>query len=362
MASVTVERLSKDFGGVAAVRELSLEVADGEFYTLLGPSGCGKTTTLRMIAGFEAPSAGRVLFDGADMTNLAPEARQIGMVFQNYALFPHLSVFENVAFGLRVRKVPGGDVTRRVGTALELVELGGLGERKVPELSGGQQQRVALARALVIEPRILLLDEPLSNLDPKLRESTRSELRALQQRLDITTIYVTHDQEEALSLSDRLAVLNDGRLMQEGTPEAVYRMPQNAFVAGFVGRANVIAGEVIGAGAGRFVVQIAPGTQLTVETLSGEAIPQGRVRLVVRPEAIEMALGDRREANVLHGKVIQRQFEGFVVEHRIAIGDRELVVLSTGDGPAAALGPGASAALHLPPDRITVLPQAGGKT
>ncbi|RMF57507.1 MAG: ABC transporter ATP-binding protein, partial [Calditrichaeota bacterium] len=238
MAQVSLQALSKSFGDVQAVCNLDLEIQEGEFFTLLGPSGCGKTTTLRMVAGFEFPTSGRIFFDRRDVTFMKPNRRNTGMVFQNFALFPHLTVFENVAFGLQARGVAKTEIKVRVEKALELVDLGSLGARKVTELSGGQQQRVALARAVVIEPGILLLDEPLSNLDAKLRAETREEIRALQRRLGITTIYVTHDQEEALSLSDRLAVLDHGVCQQVGSPAEIYREPANAFVARFVGNSN----------------------------------------------------------------------------------------------------------------------------
>src|SRR5690606_6485681 len=226
-----LESLTKRFGETAAVADLSLEVRPGEFLTLLGPSGCGKTTTLRMIAGFETPTAGRILFDGKDITGLSPQRRGFGMVFQSYALFPHLDVFENVAFGLRTQRRSRTEIRRRVEEALALVDLAGYGGRRVQELSGGQQQRGAPARALAPEPRVLLLDEPLSNLDAALRERTRDELRALLRRVGITAIFVTHDQEEAFALSDRIAVMRDGHLQQVDSPEALYQRPANPFVA-----------------------------------------------------------------------------------------------------------------------------------
>jgi iron(III) transport system ATP-binding protein len=241
---LTIEQLSKRFGETAAVSSVSLQVGQGEFLTLLGPSGCGKTTTLRLIAGFETPDAGRIVLGGRDITTLPPQRRDIGMVFQNYALFPHLNVHENVAFGLKARGVARGDIAERVDRALELVDLGGYGRRRVQQLSGGQQQRVALARALAPEPPVLLLDEPLSNLDAALRERTRYELRLLLERLRITTVFVTHDQEEAFALSDRIALMNASRLEQLGTPEALYAEPSSAFAASFLGRANFLPARV----------------------------------------------------------------------------------------------------------------------
>ncbi|HEU0013103.1 MAG TPA: ABC transporter ATP-binding protein, partial [Longimicrobium sp.] len=242
-----LENLTRRFGDTLAVDGLSLEVAAGEFLTLLGPSGCGKTTTLRMIAGFEQPTSGRVVVDGRDVTALPPQKRDVGMVFQNYALFPHLDVAENVAFGLRSRGESRAAAAPGVERALEMVELTGFGARRVQQLSGGQQQRVALARALAPEPPLLLLDEPLSNLDAALRERTRDELRALLKQLGMTAVFVTHDQEEAFALSDRVAVLDRGRLQQVGSPEELYAAPANAFVASFLGRANFLPATVEGA-------------------------------------------------------------------------------------------------------------------
>ena len=246
MASVSLQSVSKSYGAHHAVSDVSLEIAQGEFLVLLGPSGCGKTTTLRMIAGFIEPTSGRILFGNRDVTDLPPYRRNTGLVFQGYALFPHLTVFENVAFGLRMRKLDRADIARRTQEALRLVRLEDLAERMPRQLSGGQQQRVALARALVIEPEILLLDEPLSNLDAKLREEVRVEIRQLQRRLGLTTVMVTHDQEEALSVADRLAVMSDGAIQQIGTQRELYNAPANQFVASFIGRTNFFAGEVTG--------------------------------------------------------------------------------------------------------------------
>ena len=235
MASVQLLNISKKFGDVIAVQDLSLTVQDGEFFSLLGPSGCGKSTVLRIIAGFCIPTAGNVAFCDRDVSALPPNKRNTGMVFQNYALFPHMTVFENVAFGLRARKVPKPEQVERVSNALELVDLPGLEKRRVTQLSGGQQQRVALARAIVIEPEILLMDEPLSNLDARLRRETRDQLLKLQLELGTTTIYVTHDQEEALTMSDRVALLEKGICQQIGTPHEISEHPANDFVASFLG-------------------------------------------------------------------------------------------------------------------------------
>ena len=242
--SIEVQGLTKRFGALAAVSEVSLSILEGELFTLLGPSGCGKTTLLRLIAGFNVPDAGVVLFDGQRVNEMPPHERGIGMVFQNYALWPHMTVFDNVAYGLKLRQISRSEIAARVEAVLGKVKLGGLADRYPGQLSGGQQQRVALARALVLNPKILLLDEPLSNLDAKIRVQVRQEIRKLQKELGITTIYVTHDQEEALTLSDRIAVFNQGKVCQVGTPKNLYERPANRFVADFIGINNLIDGTV----------------------------------------------------------------------------------------------------------------------
>ena len=241
---VRLERVTKDFGETIAVDDLSLDIAVGEFFSMLGPSGCGKTTTLRIIGGFEEPTRGTIYLRGRDVTDQPPHKRDVNTVFQSYALFPHLNVFENVAFGLRRRKVPGDEIDARVRNALKLVDLEGFDKRKPGQMSGGQQQRVALARALVNEPQVLLLDEPLGALDLKLRKQMQLELKRIQQEVGITFIYVTHDQEEAMTMSDRLAVMRNGRIEQVGPPEEVYENPQTQFVAGFLGASNLLEGEL----------------------------------------------------------------------------------------------------------------------
>src|SRR5579883_3315700 len=252
MARLDIDRLVKRNGDFYALKDVSLSVADGEFLVLLGPSGCGKTTTLRMVAGFIEPTDGEVKLGGNNVTLLPPWKRNTGMVFQSYALFPHLTVAQNVAFGLEMRKLPKADIDKRVEEALALVRLAGFGARLPRQLSGGQQQRVALARALAIRPDVLLLDEPLSNLDAKLRHDVRQEIRALQQMLKLTTVLVTHDQEEAMSLGDRLVVMNGGRVQQIGTPPELYRRPANLFVASFIGSGSILRGRT-DAARGRFV-------------------------------------------------------------------------------------------------------------
>jgi len=245
MSDVSLRNLVKRYGPVTAVNDVSLEIAEGEFFSLLGPSGCGKSTTLRMIAGFEDVSSGEIRLDGEDVSGLPPERREIGFVFQNYAIFPHMNVFENIAFGLRLRKLRDDRIKSRVSDVLSQVGMEGLGARMQSEMSGGQQQRVALARVLVTEPKILLLDEPLSALDKNLREEMKFWIKDLQSSVGITTIYVTHDQGEALTMSDQIAVMSDGEIAQVGTPKEIYEAPENLFVAGFIGESSVLSGSVV---------------------------------------------------------------------------------------------------------------------
>src|SRR5262245_13582626 len=246
MATVSLQRVTKRYGQVVAVSNVTLDVDDGEFVALLGPSGCGKTTTLQMLAGFVEPTSGDILIDGKPVRGIPPYKRNIGVVFQNYALFPHLTVFDNVAFGLKMRNVEHAQIVGRVRRALDLVQLDGLDQRYPRELSGGQQQRVALARALVIEPAVLLLDEPLSNLDANLREQMRFEIREIQKRIGITTLFVTHDQTEAMAAADRMVVMSNGEIRQVGTAREIYERPRDLFVATFIGQANLLRGKVVG--------------------------------------------------------------------------------------------------------------------
>lgn len=286
--------LSKEFGAgrnnVLAVDSVNLAVRKGELVTLLGPSGCGKTTTLRMISGFQLPSAGEIFIDGEKMNWVPPNRRPTAMVFQNYALFPHLSVFDNISYGLRVRHEHRSDIRRKTTEVMNLVGLGGMDRRSPAQLSGGQQQRVSLARSLVMEPKVLLLDEPLSNLDAKLRVSTRMEIRKLQQRVGITTVYVTHDQEEAMTLSDRVVIMLGGRIQQVGPPREIYARPANRFVAGFIGKANFIETRVIAAGesadGGSWASVRVAGRQTKVQTPQRRFSQDERVVLVVRPESV----------------------------------------------------------------------------
>jgi spermidine/putrescine transport system ATP-binding protein len=291
---VRLERVTKAFGDTVAVDDLSLDIQEGEFFSMLGPSGCGKTTTLRMIGGFEEPTRGTVYLGGRDVTDLPPYRRDVNTVFQSYALFPHLDVFENVAFGLRRKKVDKADVQKRVTDSLRLVDLPGYEKRKPTQLSGGQQQRVALARALVNEPKVLLLDEPLGALDLKLRKHMQLELKRIQREVGITFIYVTHDQEEAMTMSNRLAVMRHGRVEQIGAPEAVYESPATEFVAGFLGASNLLDGEVKEERDGNSLILLTGGSTVTVPTERVDGEVGEAVRVGVRPEKItlEPATGD----------------------------------------------------------------------
>ena len=324
---VRLERVSKLFGDLAAVDDLSLDIAEGEFFSMLGPSGCGKTTTLRMIGGFEDPSLGTVYLGGRDVTDDPPYKRDVNTVFQSYALFPHLNVYENVAFGLRRKKVSSDEVERRVTDAMHLVDLVGFETRKPPQMSGGQQQRVALARALVNSPKVLLLDEPLGALDLKLRKKMQLELKRIQQEVGITFIYVTHDQEEAMTMSDRIAVMRHGRIEQLGQPEFVYENPATEFVAGFLGASNLLEGEVKEANNGMSTVLLAHGGTVT---LPGARIPPdagSRVKVGVRPEKIEITRGAAQSGrNSVEGTVTMATYIG--VSHTYKVSTQDGTVLT----------------------------------
>ncbi|MDR7541805.1 MAG: ABC transporter ATP-binding protein [Armatimonadota bacterium] len=340
MSSITLRGLTKRFGAVAAVQNLNLEIQEGELVTLLGPSGCGKTTTLRLIAGLEVPDAGEVLFSGRPVTALPPERRNVGIVFQSYALFPHMTVWQNVAFGLEMRRESARLIRDRVGAILDRVQLRGLGDRYPHQLSGGQQQRVALARALVMNPAVLLLDEPLANLDARLREDMRFYIRQLQREVGITTVYVTHDQAEAMVLADRIAIMRDGRLQQIGPPEEIYRRPSSAWVAEFVGLSNFIPGRVAGRENGLLVVRTAAGTF----TCAGQAEAGADVLICVRPEALRF---DDTYPNRLRGTVRERVYLGNLVDYRVeAPGGLQLRVQAD---PSWAVAPGATVNLSFDP-------------
>ena len=355
--AVQVDGVSKRFshrvkGEVYAARDVRLAVAAGEFVTLLGPSGCGKTTTLRMIAGFEQPDEGRIRFGGDDVTRLPANQRNIGFVFQNYALFPHLSVFENVAYGLQVRGQPSADVSKSVGDVLALVGLAGYEHQFPAQLSGGEQQRVALARAIVIRPRVLLFDEPLSNLDAKLRVQMRTEIRDLQRRLAITTIYVTHDQEEAMAVSDRIAVMNRGAIVQEGSAEDLYHRPTSEFVATFVGRVNLVTGKVVDR-KGDVVSVAALGTTLAARLGRANVRVGDPTKLVLRPEAIVFV---RESAEALPAHVTARTFLGEKVEYVLQCADTALQVIRQNAGPQETIGTGDRVFLRFADDALVALP------
>ena len=323
MAAVDLRDVSKAYGGHAAVRRLSLHVASAERVALLGPSGCGKTTTLNMIAGFLEPDAGTISIADRPMAGVPPHRRDTGMVFQSYALFPHLDVHDNLAFGLVMRRTPKHEIHARVRDALALVRLEGLQRRHPKELSGGQQQRVALARALVIKPSVLLLDEPLSNLDAKLRHEMRLEIVEIQQRLGITTIFVTHDQDEALAIADRVAVMNAGVVEQIDSPAGIYHRPRTEFVARFIGEANFLPGRVAAADGERAVVEIDGGGQLVV--LRDRTAPVGtRVLAMVRPERVRVLHTPAGGDNSLTATVRSLSFLGAVTRCQLALGDRVL--------------------------------------
>ena len=362
MSFLTLHSISKLFGANAAVDNVSIDVERGEFFGLLGPSGCGKTTTLRIIAGLEVPDSGSVAFDGREITNLPPEHRGFGMVFQNYALFPHLNVFENVAFGLRARRVSTGSdseqirIKDRVNQALDLVQLSGFDERRVDQLSGGQQQRVAIARAIAIEPSLLLFDEPLSNLDVALREETRGELRALVKRLNLTAVYVTHDQEEAFALCDRIAVMDHGRVLQVDGPRELYDQPASVTIAKFLGRNNLIR-------AMRLTSSNDPVTKF--KTLDGghtltvyanhDQLMQLPVNkpcvLAIRPEAIAISNDNSAFENQLPARVEQIEFSGATTTVTLDADGLKLEALVLRTDLSVDL----DCLLTLPPDRITLL-------
>ena len=327
MARVSLQRLRKSFGATVAVADFSLDIDEGELVAFLGPSGCGKTTTLRMIAGFITPTAGRILIGDTDVTTMPPHRRNTGMVFQRYALFPHITVAQNVAFGLEMRKVPAGERDARISRTLDMVRMTELRDRMPRQLSGGQQQRVAIARALAIEPGVFLLDEPLSNLDAKLRLEVREEIRALQQRLALTTIFVTHDQDEALAISDRMAIMHDGIVQQVGTPEALYERPDNLFVADFLGKMNFFRGRLDAPG--RFVSD--KGSRILIDTA-----PDGTRCLGLRPERMTLVDGGRAsQPNSLPGVVLSVVYLGAIIDVRVELDTREVVSCRFSNAPAA---------------------------
>lgn len=364
---VELANLTKRFRDVTAVDDIDLSIADGEFLTLLGPSGCGKTTTLRMIAGFETPSEGVVRIDGDTVTRTPPYNRDTGMVFQQYALFPHMSVADNIAFGLEMDGVPDAEITDRVREALEMVRLEGLGDRYPEELSGGQQQRVALARALIIEPSVLLLDEPLSNLDKKLREEMRLEIFRLHRELDVTMVYVTHNQEEALTMSDRMAVMNHGEIHQVGTPREVYHRPRDSFVADFIGNANLLDGEVTGQGDNQLTVTLEAGSEVIVDedaATAREVHANERVTLLFRPERFRVYPGDSDvdAENTITGTVEEVTFLGSRIDYFVRVGGKRLHVVQQNLEDGETFEENDEVTLSFRTDSPFLIPKAGGES
>ena len=308
MVAITIEGVVKRFGDTRAVDDVSLEITEGELFFLLGPSGCGKTTLLRMIAGFYFPDEGRILFDGRDVSRVPPHERSTGMVFQNYALWPHMSVRQNLAFGLEMHSVPVADREQRVDAALEMVQMTEYAQRMPNQLSGGQQQRVAVGRALVLEPDVVLLDEPLSNLDARLRLEMRDQIKRLHEELDLTMVYVTHDQGEALSMADRMAIMHRGRISQAGPPRAVYRRPASRFIADFIGETNLLSGTV--AETGSAVVVDTPAGRLRSTAFDSNLRVGDRVQCSIRPESFRVAADGAGLDNALEGEVVRVFFLG----------------------------------------------------
>jgi spermidine/putrescine ABC transporter ATP-binding subunit len=366
---VELRGITKRFRDVTAVDGVDLSVNQGELLTLLGPSGCGKTTTLRMIAGFETPSEGDVYITGAPVTDVPAYNRDTGMVFQHYALFPHMTVADNIAFGLKMQNVPDDEIDERVADGLEMVRLGGLGDRYPSELSGGQQQRVALARALVIEPSVLLLDEPLSDLDKKLREEMRLEILRLHRELDVTMVYVTHNQEEALTISDRMAVMSDGRVHQVGTPEEVYQTPSDEFVADFIGNANILRGRATDVDDGQYRVDLNCASEVTLDRAatasSLDIAPGDDVNLLFRPERFTIRAENGRagagtDVNVVHGEVTEATYLGSRIDYFVRADEERLHVVQQNIRRDDTFGTGDRVALEFDPDGPFAIPSRGG--
>jgi iron(III) transport system ATP-binding protein len=352
MPLLELQNLTQRFENLTALNNLSLSVDQGEFVSLLGPSGCGKTTTIRLVAGFLTPTSGRILVNGRDITTLPPEKRNMGMVFQSYALFPHLNVFENVAFGLRARKVPRHQIVDKVRRALILVDLSGYERRPIFQLSGGEQQRVAIARTLVTEPQILLLDEPLSNLDASLREQTRKQLRHLINLLGMTAIFVTHDQEEAFALSDRIVLLSKGVCQQVGTAHDLYHSPANEFVARFIGKSNLLALAFKDYGKDSLIFSLPSGNEMHLPNHRNQQFRQGETyQLLLRPERIEF---EKTPVNVklLEAKILAQQFVGAFSEYELEGEGLHLVALQTSSPRSRSLAVGEMVPIYTSPEGI----------
>jgi spermidine/putrescine ABC transporter ATP-binding subunit len=327
MSSVEFQGVTKKFGKTVAVESTDIVIEKGEFFSLLGPSGCGKSTTLRMLAGFLTPTTGRIMVNGRDITDLPPEARGIGIVFQNYAIFPHMNVFDNIAFGLVERREDKATIKRKVNAALEQVGLTGYGERFERELSGGQKQRVALARVLVIEPEILLLDEPLSALDKQMREEMKFWIKGIQKSIGITTIYVTHDQSEALTMSDRIAVMNQGKMLQIGTPVEIYEKPTSRFIAEFIGDSNLLDAKVISMNDHGCEVDLGEGATVDARVPDEvQVAPGDTVGLMLRPEMVRLAPNQDGEKPRLSGKIVDEVYQGALRRYKISANNHEIVV------------------------------------
>jgi len=336
--TVRLENLHKKFGEVLAVDHINLDIKAGEFVTLLGPSGCGKTTTMRMIAGLETPTSGTIYLEGQDYTNTPPEKRPVNMVFQAYALFPHLTIAENIAFGPRIKKIPSDKIQSDVEEMLRLVQLEGYGPRRPDQLSGGQAQRVALARALINHPKVLLLDEPLGALDLKLRKAMQLELRSIQQRLGMTFVYVTHDQEEAMVMSDRIVLMDKGKIMQDGTPSEIYNHPANEFVSRFIGEANLLKGTIKSLAGGNFLIEVAEQLAVTAPAKAGMALGDASITSI-RPEKITVY--SRTEGapqdwpNVFNGTVKNAIFLGPFVRYHVLLANDQIVVADKTEASAS---------------------------
>jgi iron(III) transport system ATP-binding protein len=354
MPGLSLVNLSKRFGKTVAVDDLNLEIQNGEIMTLLGPSGCGKTTTLRCIAGLLRPDEGDIFLGDRQVTDMPPERRGVGLVFQNYALWPHMTVYENLSFGLKLRKISRQESAKKIRDALAMVRLSGFESRYPRQLSGGQQQRVALARALVIEPSLLLLDEPLSNLDAQLREEMRFEIRELQKNLGITSVYVTHDQSEALVLSDRIAILHEGELVQVGSPQDIYNHPGNRFVAGFIGLTSFMEGMVTQFDEAGELALVRTRDHLEIRLPATGLKSDQEVTLAIRPEHIEVWEGEPPPhdpgMNLLEGEVVRGAYLGDMIDQRIKVGDW---TLRAHTGTDRALSSGEKVWLAFPPERVT---------
>ena len=358
MVSVTLDQVPKRFDSVLAVDRVSLEVEEGEFFFLLGPSGCGKTTLLRMIAGFYRPEGGHVRFGDRDVTELPPNVRNTGMVFQNYALWPHMTVRKNVEYGLAMRNVERSEMDWRVDRALGMVQMGAYADRSPNQLSGGQQQRVALARALVIEPDVVLMDEPLSNLDARLRLEMREQILALHKEIGTTMIYVTHDQKEALAMSNRMAVMDSGRVVQVGTPRDLYQRPASRFVADFIGEINLIPGKLLDAGSG-YSVETGLGTLRAEECPAGLAKGDG-VLCAIRPEGLAFLEGEGGPGdNTVTGKVHSVIYLGEVEQYLIELVDGTMAKMVEHDPVTQRAQPGDDVRLRFSPTRVVLLPSRG---